>query len=297
MQILRTPDDRFAGLPGYACAPHYIDDLAAARGARVHYVDEGPADARIVWLCLHGQPTWSYLYRHMIDVFVAAGHRVVAPDLVGFGRSDKPDDDALYTFDFHRSVLSEFIERLDLGAIRLVCQDWGGLLGLTLPMDDPDRYDSLLVMNTTLATGDFPLGEGFLAWRAYARSRPDLDIAALMKRSAPTLTDEEAAAYAAPFPDVTFKAGVRRFPDLVPEHPDDPGAALSRTAREFWKNDWQGRTLMAIGVQDPVLGRPAMHALARIIRNCPPPIEFEEAGHFVQEHGKPVAEEAIKTLS
>ena len=250
----------------------------------------------MVWLCLHGQPTWSYLYRKMIPLFAAAGHRVIAPDLAGFGRSDKPTDESVYTFDFHRSVLLDLIDRLDLQRIRLVCQDWGGLLGLTLPMAAPDRFKGLLVMNTGLATGDIPLGEGFLAWRAYARSQHDLDIAGLMRRTTPSLSEAEAEAYAAPFPDARFKAGVRRFPDLVPDQPDAPGAALSRDARDWWRTQWEGKTLMAVGMQDPVLGPPAMRYLRQQIRGCPEPLELAEAGHFVQEHGEPVARAALQAL-
>lgn len=293
MQVLRTPDERFENLPDFPFAPNYLDNLTGIDGCRVHYLDEGPSDADVTWLCLHGEPTWSYLYRKMIPVFVAAGHRVVAPDFAGFGRSDKPDDDSVYTFDFHRDMLLAFIERLDLQNIRLVCQDWGGLLGLTLPMSMPERFSALLVMNTALGTGDVPLTEGFLGWRAYARSKPDLDPASLIQRGTPVLSDDEAAAYSAPFPDVSYKAGVRRFPDMVPDNPDAPGAALSRQARTFWKDKWEGKSFMAIGMQDPVLGPAVMHHLRKSIRNCPPPMEVPDAGHFVQEWGRPVAERAI----
>ena len=198
-------------------------------GLRLHYVDEGPRDAK-TFLCLHGQPTWSYLYRRMIPVFTAAGHRVVAPDFLGFGRSDKPTDETVYTFDFHRDALLGLIAALDLRNIVLVVQDWGGLIGLTLPMADPERFAALLVMNTTLGTGDAPLSKGFLDWRAFSNRNPDMDIAGLMKRACPHLTAAEAAAYAAPFPDASYKAGVRRFPNLVPDQPDAGGAALSREA-------------------------------------------------------------------
>jgi pimeloyl-ACP methyl ester carboxylesterase len=297
IEALRTPDARFERLPGFAYAPHYADDLRGYPGLRVHWLDEGPRDARVVWLCLHGQPTWSYLYRKMIPVFAAAGQRVVAPDWLGFGRSDKPIDDAVYTFDFHRNALLRLIERLDLRGMRLVVQDWGGLLGLTLPMACPERFEALLIMNTALATGDVPLGEGFLRWRAYANSQPDLDIAALMRRSTPGLGDAEAAAYAAPFPDQRYKAGVRRFPNLVAEFPDSDGAALARQAREWWRTQWQGRSLMAVGMQDPVLGPPVMAAMRRIVAGCPEPMELPEAGHFVQESGEPVARRAVAALS
>ncbi len=297
MEILRTPDERFDDLPGWPWAPRYMDDLPGLEGLRIHYVDEGPREAAVTWLCLHGEPTWGYLYRKMIPVFLAAGHRVVAPDFAGFGRSDKPADDAVYGFDFHRDMLLALVDRLDLAGIRLVCQDWGGLLGLTLPMDRPARFTGLLVMNTTLGTGDVPLPEGFVAWRAFVRSRPDLDVAALMARGTPVLGPAEAAAYAAPFPDVRFKAGVRRFPELVPDRPDAPGAALSRRARDWWRHEWRGRSLMAIGMRDPVLGPPVMQALRGTIRGCPPAMELPEAGHFTQEWGRPIAERAVAELA
>ena len=293
MEILRTPDSRFSDLPGFSYEPHYLDDLPEAEGCRIHYVDEGPVDASVTWLCLHGEPTWSYLYRKMIPAFVAGGGRVVAPDFAGFGRSDKPVDESVYTFDFHRNMLLAFVERLDIQNVHLVCQDWGGLLGLTLPMAQPERYSALLVMNTGFSTGDVPLGEGFLAWRGFVRSHPDLDVGSLMKRSTPVLSDAEAAAYEAPFPDTTYKAGVRRFPEMVADNPAADGAQLSREAREWFKNEWQGKSLMAIGMQDPVLGPPAMRYLHGFIRHCPEPMEIHDAGHFVQEWGAPIAERAI----
>lgn len=287
---LRTPDERFAGLPGWPWAPHYLDRPDALR---LHYLDEGPREASRTFLCLHGQPTWSYLYRRMIPVFTAAGHRVVAPDFLGFGRSDKPLDEAVYSFDFHRRSLLDLIQALDLRNIVLVVQDWGGLIGLTLPMAAPERYAGLLVMNTMLGTGDEPLGQGFLDWRAFSNRNPDMDIARLMQRSCPHLAEAEAQAYAAPFPDASYKAGVRRFPNLVPDRIDAEGANLSRQARTFWRNDWRGKSLMAIGMTDPVLGPPVMRALHQDIRNCPPPLEIADAGHFVQEWGEPVAQAAI----
>ncbi|MFO1168033.1 MAG: haloalkane dehalogenase [Rhodoblastus sp.] len=292
IDFLRTPDERFAALPGYAFAPRYADDLAGYAPLRMHYLDEGPRDAPVA-LCLHGQPTWSYLYRKMIPAFLAAGMRVVAPDLFGFGRSDKPLEDGVYTFDFHRGALMALIERLSLKDMTLVCQDWGGLLGLTIPMDMADRFARLIVMNTSLGTGDVPLGEGFLAWRAFNNRSPDMAVGALMKRGVAGLSDEEAAAYDAPFPDARYKAGVRRFPNLVPDSPDAPGAALSRRARDFWAKEWAGQSFMAIGMKDPVLGPPVMNALRKMIRNCPPPLELADAGHFTQEAGAVIVEKAM----
>jgi pimeloyl-ACP methyl ester carboxylesterase len=296
MATLRTPDDRFAGLPGFTFAPHYVDGLAGLEGARIHYLDEGPRDAAQTFLCLHGQPTWCYLYRKMIPVFTGAGARVVAPDLAGFGRSDKPTDEGFYTFSRHRDMLRAFIERLDLTDITLVCQDWGGILGLTLPMDMPARFTRLLVMNTALGTGDLPLGKGFLDWRAWANKNPDMDIARLMKRSVTGLGDAEAAAYAAPFPDATYKAGVRRFPNLVPDHPDADGAEVSRRARDWWRTEWTGKAFMAVGATDPVLGPPVMNNLRKQIRGCPEPYVIAQAGHFVQESGEEIARRALQSF-
>ncbi len=296
MATLRTPDERFTGLPGFAFAPHYSEGLPGFAGLRVHYLDEGPREAARTFLCLHGQPTWCYLYRKMIPVFTGAGARVIAPDFIGFGRSDKPTDEGFYTFTRHRETLLSFVDRLDLGNITLVCQDWGGILGLTLPMDMPGRFTRLLVMNTGLGTGDVPLGKGFLDWRAWANKNPDMDIARLMKRSVPGLSDAEAAAYAAPFPDATYKAGVRRFPNLVPDHPDADGAEISRRAREWWRTEWRGKSFMAVGATDPVLGPPVMNNLRKLIRGCPEPLIVPDAGHFVQESGAEIARAALQAF-
>lgn len=290
MNVLRTPDERFSDLPGWPYAPHY----AQVDGLRMHYVDVGPRDAAVTALCLHGQPSWAYLYRKMIPPFVAAGLRVVAPDWFGFGRSDKPEDDAWYTFDRHRDSMLHFIEQLDLKNILLVVQDWGGLLGLTLPLQRPERYTRLLVMNTGLGLGT--VTEGFKQWRAYANSQPDMAVGKLFQRGNPGMTAEEAAAYDAPFPDVRYKAGVRRFPNLVPDREDAPGAELSRQAARFWREQWTGDSFMAIGMQDPVLGPPAMQSLRKLIRGCPEPMEVADAGHFVQERGEVVAPAALKAF-
>ncbi|KQT11059.1 CMP deaminase [Ramlibacter sp. Leaf400] len=290
---VRTPEERFAGLPDYPWAPNYVSDLASLAGLRMHYLDEGPKDAPLTWLCLHGNPAWSYLYRRMLPVFLAQGHRVVAPDLVGFGRSDKPKKESAHGFDFHRQVLLEFVERLDLQDVVLVVQDWGGLLGLTLPMEAPGRYRGLLVMNTTLATGEAPLSPGFLAWREMCARNPEFDIARLFARGNPHMSAGECAAYNAPFPDRGHRAALRAFAPMVPEFPTSEGAEVSRRARDFWRDDWQGRSFMAIGAQDPVLGPPVMQALRAQIRGCPEPLVLEHAGHFVQEHGEEIARRAV----
>ena len=290
---VRTPEDRFANLPGYPWAPHYLGDLPALAGLRMHYLDEGPREAPLTWLCLHGNPSWSYSWRRMLPVFLQAGDRVVAPDLVGFGKSDKPKREGAHGFEWHRQVLLEFVERLDLRDIVLVVQDWGGLLGLTLPMDDPDRYRGLLVMNTTLGTGDAPLSPGFLAWREMCAKNPEFGVGRLLARGNPQLSPQECAAYDAPFPDRGHRAALRAFPKMVPARPDADGAAVSRQARDFLAQHWQGRTLMAVGAQDPVLGVPVMQALRAQIRGCPEPLVLPHAGHFVQEQGEAIAREAV----
>jgi haloalkane dehalogenase len=292
MTALRTPDERFVGLPGFAFAPKYMQH----QGLRVHYLDEGPPDATTTVLCLHGNPTWSYLYRHMIPVFTAAGLRVVAPDLIGFGRSDKPLDPAAHSFEFHRDMLVAFIEALDLNNLLLVCQDWGGLLGLTLPMAMPERFTRLLVMNTGLATGQ--ITEGFRQWRDFSNQQVDMPVGKVIQRGKPSMTAAEVAAYDAPFPDASYKAALKAFPNMVPDlrlHPDDaPAIQLSRQAVHFWRERWSGSSFMAVGLQDPVLGPPVMQALRQNIRNCPPAFEVAEAGHFLQEWGGPVATAALR---
>jgi tRNA(adenine34) deaminase len=291
---LRTPDERFAGLPDYPWAARYISELPTLAGLRMHCLDEGPRDAPRTWLCLHGNPAWSYLYRKMIPVFLAAGDRVVAPDLIGFGKSDKPKRDGFHRFGWHRDVLLELVAHLDLHNIVLVVQDWGGLLGLTLPMAAPDRYRGLLVMNTLLATGDAPLPAGFLAWREMCAQKPHYGVGRLFARGNPHLSAAECEAYDAPFPDAGHRAALRAFPAMVPEQVDDEGAAVSRAARDFWRQRWQGRTLMVVGAQDPVLGEPVMRSLAQSIRHCPPPWILPDAGHFVPEQGEPIAQAACR---
>ena len=295
MNFLRTPDAAFDDLPDYYYAPHYLR-LGGEYGAmRLHYVDEGESGAR-VFLCLHGNPTWSYLYRKMIPVFVESNARVIAPDMFGFGRSDKPVEEAAHTFDFHRNSLLALIEKLDLRNITLVCQDWGGLFGLTLPPAMPDRFANLIVMNTTLATGDKPFSEGFLKWREFSNNQADLNIAALLERAGPNVTKAESAGYERPFPDKSYKAAIRRFPNLVPAAPDAEGALISRNARDWWRQSWTGKSFMAIGALDPVFNQNVMLHLQQQIRNCPSPLVLPNEGHFVPESGATVARAALTAL-
>ncbi len=290
---LRTPEERFIAAADYDWAPNYTENLPGYEGLRMHLVDEGPARAGQVYLCLHGEPTWGFLYRKMMSVFLESRARVVIPDMFGFGRSDKPVDDDVYDWSFHRDSLVGLIEQRDLKGITLVCQDWGGILGLTLPMQMPERFDRILVMNTLLGTGDYEMTPGFLGWRQFVRDQPDFDISQLMQRACPTLTADDLAAYEAPFPDARYRAGVRRFPEMVPDHPDADGAELSRAARDWLRNEWSGESFAAVGAQDPVLGVPVMESVVSQIRGCPPPLVLEDAGHFAQEAGEEIARAAL----
>ena len=305
-EFLRTPEERFADLPGFPYAPSYVDDLPGYQGLRMAYIDEGPSDAPVA-LCLHGEPSWSYLYRRMIPVFLEAGMRVVAPDLFGFGRSDKPVDRKLFTYSWHRQSLLNLVERLNLRDVTLVCQDWGGVLGLTLPMEAATRYARLLVMNTSLplepgagmiAEDVFsgrPPETGFGKWRAMAAAAEDMPIGALIQRAAGSgvdMSEAEVAAYDAPYPDKSYKAAALAFPELVPLRADMDGYATGQAAKLFW-NRWQKPAFMAIGPEDTVIPPAAMHALRREINGCSEPYIVEGASHFLQEKGEEIARAAL----
>lgn len=296
MKVLRTPEERFNNLLNFPYTPHYAEALKGYENLRMHYIDEGPKDAQFTFLCSHGQPTWAYLYRKMVPIFLNSGYRVVAPDFFGFGRSDKPVEDEVYTFIFHRNSIIEFIKHLQLENIILVAQDWGGLIGLTLPMEMSHKFSKLILMNTTLGTGEGAPSPGFEGFRAWVNKTPDMDVSRLMFRGTPLLTPEELKAYDAPFPDITYKAGIRRFPNLLPTTYNAPGADISRRARDWFQNKWSGESFMAVGMQDPVLGPAVMQRLRKIIPRCPEPLEIKEAGHFVQEWGEIVAKKALEAF-
>jgi haloalkane dehalogenase len=295
IEALRTPEARFQSLPDYKYEPHYVDSLPGYEGLRAHYLDLGPRDSERTFLFLHGNPTWSYLYRKMIPAMLESGARVVAPDLFGFGRSDKPAQDSTYTFHFHRGFLLRFAEHVAARNLTLVVQDWGGILGLTLPADAGFRskLQRLFVMNTFLPVGK-PLGPHFYEWRAQVRETPDLPVGQAIRSITPQLTDQEVAAYDAPFPDSSFKAGARVFPELVMVEPMMEGVAESEAALRFWREEWAGQSFMAIGAKDP--DARAMHTLRRQIRGCPEPLVLSEAGHFVPEWGEPVARAALRSF-
>jgi haloalkane dehalogenase len=293
LEVLRTPDARFEGLPGYQYEPHYVDSLPGYEGLRAHYLDLGSKGANRTFLCLHGEPTWSYLYRKMIPVMLESGARVVAPDFFGFGRSDKPVQDSAYSFHFHRKFLLRLVEHLALCNITLVVQDWGGTLGLTLPVDlgFRSRLERLFVMNTVLPIG-VPLGQHFYEWRSLVRSMRDLPVAQLIRKITPQLTDQEMAAYDAPFPDSHFKAGARAFPNLAMVEPVMDGVPEAVAALMFWREEWSGLSFMAIGAKAP--DADAMHALRDQLRGCPEPLVLKEADHFVPEWGEPAARAALR---
>jgi haloalkane dehalogenase/tRNA(adenine34) deaminase len=295
IEFLRTPEDRFDDLPDYAFKPNFIEGLNGYDGLRGHYLDEGDKNSEEVFLCLHGEPTWSYLYRKMIPVFAKAGARVIAPDLLGFGKSDKPVSEDIYTFEFHRNYLLKLIEKLDLKNITLVCQDWGGLLGLTLPQEMSDRFKRLIIMNTGLLVEPVT-APAFLEWKDDILQPSELKLDKFMQIYAPTLDDKEALAYAAPFPDASYQAGVRKFPKIV-ANPDQRCIEISNRAFPFWKNNWEGESFMAIGMKDKMLGPDIMHFMSDVIKGCPKPLEVENAGHFVQEFGDLVAKEALKKFN
>jgi len=302
MRALRTPDDRFVGLPEFPFAPHYVDvaaDVAAEVGVdvaadgdagtlRVHYLDEGPADAAPV-LLLHGEPSWSFLYRRMIPVLVAAGHRVVAPDLLGFGRSDKPADQADYTFARHVAWMREALfDRLDLRDVTLFGQDWGGMVGLRLVGIAPERFARIVVGNTGLPVGARRPNEAFLAWQRYSRTSPTFDVGRIVSRGCATpLPDDVIAGYDAPFPDDAFKAGARIFPSLVPTSDHDPAEADNVATWEVLSR-FDRPLLCTFSDRDPITAGGERAFLGRVPGAAGQAhVTIADAGHFLQEDKGP----------
>lgn len=305
MEYLRTSDERFEQLDNFPFKPHYLQ----SGDLRMAYIDEADGDGSDVFLCLHGEPTWSYLYRKMIPVFLVystpdskggkqpLSRRVVAPDFFGFGRSDKPRHDATYDFDFHRNSIIHLIKSLDLTNITLVVQDWGGVIGLTLPIADPSRFKRLVVMNTAIGPSAGGKSQQVEDWIAYTSSTPDLDTADLMAMLGHChLTEDEQRAYRAPFPENAYKAGMRRFPQMIMVENEMPGVQISRESRNYFESTDIFRpedVLVVCGMKDPILG-PHMKTLARIFKNGCYYTEFKDASHFVQEWGDQVAKMAIQ---
>ena len=289
MEAIRTPEERFADLPDYPFEPNYAEVRDGEGGTlRVHYLDEGPSDAAPV-LLVHGEPSWSYLYRHMVPVLVDAGHRVVVPDLVGFGRSDKPTRQTDYSYARHVAWLSELVfDHLDLRDATFFGQDWGGLLGLRLVAAAPDRFARVVIGNSGLPTGHGPASEAFLRWQRFSQTTPVFPVGDLVGRACTTeLSAAVVAAYDAPFPDDTFKAGARIFPSFVPTNPDDPETAPNQAA---WRvlEAFQKPFLCAFSDSDPVTAGGDAPFLAKVpgARGRQHPT-IVGAGHFLQEDAGP----------
>jgi len=291
--IVRTPEERFANLPGYAFEPHYVE----LDGVRMHYVEEGPHDAHPV-LLLHGEPSWSYLYRKMIPVLANAGHRVVAPDLIGFGRSDKPVEREAYSYLAHVEWMHSFVEALDLRDITLFGQDWGGLIGLRLAAEDEDRFARIAVANTGLPTGDVSMPEIWHAFKQHVATSPDLHLGGLVASGCRTrLEPDIVAAYDAPFPSMEYTSGARRFPELVPISVDDPAREAQLAA---WKvlERWDKPFLTLFSDSDPITAGGERY-LQKVIPGAAgqPHSTIENAGHFLQEDaGEVVARKLVDWL-
>ena len=290
MEVLRTPDDRFVDLPDYPFSPRYRDVARGDGGGdlRVHYVDEGPTDATETVLLMHGEPSWSFLYRHMIPVLTSAGHRAVAPDLVGFGRSDKPSPRTEYTYARHVDWMTEWLTGLELDGITLVCQDWGGLIGLRLVAALPERFRRVVTANTFLPTGDGAPGDAFLAWQKFSQEVETFPTGFIINGGCVTdLSPDVIAGYDAPFPDETYKEGARQFPLLVPTSPDDPAAVPNRAA---WKvlEQFDRPFLTAFSDSDPITGGSDAVLQARIPgTQGQPHTTIAGGGHFLQEDRGP----------
>lgn len=298
MQALRTPDERFTNLPDYPFQPHYIDvDDTEGDLLRLHYVDEGLRNAPVV-LMLHGEPTWSYLYRKMIPIVVNAGYRVIAPDLIGFGRSDKPSQRTDYTYQRHVDWIRALLTQLELNEITLVCQDWGGLIGLRLVAEHPDKFARVVAANTMLPTGDFPLGETFFKWQKLSQDIPVFATANIIQGGCTmAMQPEVLAAYDAPFPDESYKEGARQFPMLVPATPDDPATPANRKAWESLMR-FKKPFLTAFSDNDPITAAGAP-VLRKLIPGCEGQAHttIENGGHFLQEdQGERLAEVVVEFI-
>lgn len=288
-RVIRTPDERFADLPDYPFDAHWIElDGGDLGPLRMHYVDEGPRDGPVA-LLLHGEPSWSYLYRHMIPVLAARGIRAVAPDLIGFGKSDKPTSTDDYSYKAHVGWMRAFLDGLGLTGMTLFGQDWGGLIGLRLVAENPDRFDRVMIGNTALPTGDHDPGPAFLAWRDFALSNPDFRIGGVVSRGTVRgLSDAETAAYDAPFPSEEYKAGARKFPALVPASPDDP-AKPDQVAAWGVLTQWNKPMLCCFSDSDPIM-RGVDQVFLKLVPGTKGQDHFTtpQAGHFLQEDAGPM---------
>ncbi|MEA2396535.1 MAG: haloalkane dehalogenase [Thermoleophilaceae bacterium] len=287
MDVFRTPDERFAGLPGYDFEPHY----AEVDGLRLHYLDEGDGPPVV---CFHGEPSWSYLYRKMLPPLVAGGHRVLCPDFAGFGRSDKPTDRDWYSYDRHVELMTRLLDEIDVRDATAVVQDWGGPIGLRWAVENPDRVARLAILNTGLFTGR--VSKGFLAWRDFAVKNPDLPVGFVIQGATTTeLPDEVVAAYEAPFPTVESKAGAAQFPVLVPTSDDAPGAAEMKAVIDALSG-WDKPALVAFSDSDPVFPFPKSgQVFCDMIPTAGEQVKIEGAAHFLQEdRGEQIAQHVLE---
>ncbi len=287
MEIFRTPDERFADLPGYDFEPHYSE----VDGLRLHHLDEGAGDPVV---CFHGEPTWAYLYRKMLPPLVAAGHRVICPDYAGFGRSDKPTERGWYTYDRHVELVSRVLDGLDVGDATVVVQDWGGPIGLRWAVENPERVARIVILNTGLFTGR--VSKGFMAWRDFAERNPDLPVGMVISGGTATeLPPDVVAAYEAPFPTPESKAGAAQFPLIVPTSDDQEGAGAMRAVVDELSR-WDKPALVAFSDQDPVFPFPrAGEAFTSVIPTAGEQLRVEGGAHFLQEdRGELIAEEILR---
>ena len=298
MKALRTPEENFADLPNYAFAENYVNVSDTEGGElRMHYLDEGPAEADPI-LLLHGEPSWSYLYRHMIPVLVEGGNRVIVPDLIGFGKSDKPTEKEDYTYGRHITWTSELLfDHLDLSNITFFGQDWGGLIGLRLVSATPERFSRVVVGNTGLPTGHQPLSDAFMAWQKFSQESPRFDIGTIVNGGCTSdLSEEVVAAYNAPYPDDSYKAGARIFPSLVPTSPDNPESVNNQGAWEVLKR-FEKPFLTCFSDSDPVTKGGAAAFLGTVPgTENQNHVTIHAAGHFLQEDKGPELAEIINSF-
>lgn len=289
-EFVRTPESYFSNLTDFPYHLKYLYNLTTTSNARLAYIDQG-IEKNGVALFLHGNPTWSYCYRKMIPIMLDAGYRVVAPDMIGFGRSDKPIDQSWHNFMRHYQILLDFITALSLKNITLICHDWGGLFGLNIVPVIPEKFQNIIILNTMLCTGT-TMPEIWHRWVKFNNQQRNLDPVQCLVDSGCSLSDKEKAGFRAPYPHALYKAAFRQFPRFIPDTIDAPGAELGRMSEKFWSNDWQGKSFVAIGAKDQILSEPTKK-IAGLIRNCPEPLMINDAGHFLFEWGDRILENAL----
>lgn len=295
IEFARTPESFFSELEKFPYQPKYLSDLAYTNNGRMAYIDEGK-DVQGIALFLHGNPTWSYCYRKMIPIAIAAGFRTIAPDMIGFGRSDKPVHQSWHNFMRHYYILLQFIEYLDLKNITLVCHDWGGLFGLNIVPAMSKRFRRIVVLNTMLCTG-ITMPDIWYRWAKYNDSQYNLNPVECLVGTGCQLSDSEKQGFLAPYPTAFYKAAFRQFPKFIPDRENLPGAELGKRSTHFWKNEWEGESFVAVGAKDQILAETTKNLACNIIRGCPEPMIIDDAGHFLFEWGDQILESALTSFS